>query len=245
MNQEKLNHKTHAQNRLPRYNLVAYNIPRHMVRVIPIVRIASASILSAVGGRVYIPMIRSIHARILGHSELRVLIPFGRTPIANMQQRIEMWVGWRIERNSQNHVFAVIFAAKDMNILRLAKAGMHGRAHLGKNMLTTADAEGRFSADVHIGKVIFVQRSFYWNIGAHVLMGLKLYVVAEVDVTIPPGGEIRINSDAFTAMMGQQNILHLYRGGWIFLNRNTAQLVFETGSGGELAGEILYNERYI
>lgn len=66
-----------------------------------------------------------------------------------------------------------------------------------------------------------------------------------IQVSIPPGGEIRIDSDFFTATLNGQNILHLHQGDWINIDRNLVDIKINTGTGGNLSGRLVYKERYL
>lgn len=69
--------------------------------------------------------------------------------------------------------------------------------------------------------------------------------VLTVSVSIPPGGELRIDSDRFTVTLNGENILHLQSGYWPKLSRDLVQMTVDSGSGGVLSGEIVYAERWL
>lgn len=64
-------------------------------------------------------------------------------------------------------------------------------------------------------------------------------------LTIPPGGELRLNSDVFTAMLNGENVLYAQNGDWITLSDKTLRLLVESVSGGGLEGQLIYTERYL
>lgn len=66
-----------------------------------------------------------------------------------------------------------------------------------------------------------------------------------VDITIPPGGELRIDSDVFTVTLNGVNIIHAHDGDWIMLDNTLLNLIVDTGSGGNLQGQILFTQRYL
>ena len=71
------------------------------------------------------------------------------------------------------------------------------------------------------------------------------YQTFNLPVTIPPGGELRIDSKYFTAMLNAQNALHLYNGDWIELRPGTVRLDLSGAGGAGLTAQVLYNERYL
>lgn len=66
-----------------------------------------------------------------------------------------------------------------------------------------------------------------------------------VTITIPPGGELRIDSDTYRVLLDGENALHAQEGDWIKLAREVLYLDIETASGGPLEGSITYQERYL
>lgn len=66
-----------------------------------------------------------------------------------------------------------------------------------------------------------------------------------LQLTIPPGGELRIDSELFTVLLDGENALHTQSGDWINISRNLLRLIVESASGGQLQGQLIYTERYL
>ncbi len=66
-----------------------------------------------------------------------------------------------------------------------------------------------------------------------------------LNVTIPPGGKLVIDSDLYTAILDDENVLHLHKGDWVWLERNLINIAVDSGTGGALTGKVIYNERYL
>lgn len=66
-----------------------------------------------------------------------------------------------------------------------------------------------------------------------------------VSITIPPGGELRIDSDTYRVLLDGENVLYAQDGDWIKLDREVLYLDIETASGGPLEGHMTYQERYL
>ena len=69
--------------------------------------------------------------------------------------------------------------------------------------------------------------------------------VVLMQVTIPPRGELRIDSDVFLAMLDGENVLYAQSGDWIDVSRELLRLIVESATGGDLEGQIIYTERYL
>lgn len=99
--------------------------------------------------------------------------------------------------------------------------------------------------EVNIGKLIRHNSFFTSIVNSFISVIHTVTETATIDVTIPPGGELRIDSDNFIVLLDGQNVIHLQSGDWITVDRNLLEMVVDTGSGGNLQGQILFNERYL
>lgn len=68
---------------------------------------------------------------------------------------------------------------------------------------------------------------------------------ARVLLRIPPGGELRLNSEFFTALLNGENVLYAQEGDWITLSDRVHRLLIESASGGRLEGQLIFTERYL
>lgn len=66
-----------------------------------------------------------------------------------------------------------------------------------------------------------------------------------VIISIPPGGELRIDSDTFRVLLDGENVLYAQEGDWLNLSRNVLYLDIESATGGELEGSLTYQERFL
>ena len=64
-------------------------------------------------------------------------------------------------------------------------------------------------------------------------------------LTIPPGGDLRIDSGTFTVTLDGRNVLHTQSGDWIEVSRELLRLLIESASGGQLEGRLVYTERFL
>lgn len=63
----------------------------------------------------------------------------------------------------------------------------------------------------------------------------------EINVAIPPDGELRINSEHFEVTLNGASIMHLYSGDWINISRNTLTVDIDK----PLNGQLIYLERFL
>ena len=231
---------------LSRYNLTPYNLREGVTQqTLLFSRRVTANVHAVAGGRIHILFSRTLRA-IFGHKvSASSGIPFRRHKQLVFFAEADFHLGILILRRPQMTFEQSIRFGKDMNISRTVSTEIGAAPHVGKWMHFGRRVNLPVLKELHVGKEMPFRRGNWVMFDAFVLMGLMLYARAVVNVTIPPGGEIRINSDAFTAMMGTKNILHLYEGDWIHFDRNTTRLIVHAGAGVPLAGDVLYNWRFV
>ncbi len=117
--------------------------------------------------------------------------------------------------------------------------------YLGKNIEMALNLEDDLNGNLFIGKNVFYDFLVAEQLNAEIAANVLEKQMARIEVTIPPNGELRIDSNVFNATMNGENILHLYNGDWIMISRDTTTLTVQTASGGTLVGQLLYTERYL
>lgn len=75
--------------------------------------------------------------------------------------------------------------------------------------------------------------------------GLQGTDEVSITVSIPPGGELRIDSETFRVLLDGENVLHEQHGSWIKLSREVLYVDIEAATGGDLTGGLLYQERWL
>lgn len=75
--------------------------------------------------------------------------------------------------------------------------------------------------------------------------GSQTMETVRIDITLPPGSELRIDSDTYRVLMDGNNILYAQSGDWLTLARELLYVDVESASGGTLEGTMIYTERYL
>lgn len=66
-----------------------------------------------------------------------------------------------------------------------------------------------------------------------------------LDVELPAGSELRIDTSNYMVTLDGENILHLQTGEWIRINRDSLAINIDNGSNGTVSGELKYQERWL
>ena len=83
------------------------------------------------------------------------------------------------------------------------------------------------------------------TLGAIAGAGTQSTEQVSIAVTLPPGGELRIDSDTFRVLLNGENALDKQSGDWLMLSRDLLYLDIESALGGGLSGNLIYTERYL
>lgn len=144
-------------------------------------------------------------------------------------------------------------------------ASLDGMSRLGEDLPAALDGVTTFLGTVWASKNMPVRESFEASLlgaasGSKDLLGDLLAAAvlttsadpgiqsksrAAFQLTVPPGGELRIDSGLFTVLLDGENDLHAQEGDWVELSRALVRLTIECAQGGGLEGQLIYQERYL
>lgn len=159
---------------------------------------------------------------------------------------------------------AVRLSANVLSTAALADS-LQGSVYLQKDVPVSLEAMETLSANTWVSKDIPADTGLAEQLSARVIGSKNIpsaFLAAEVlttsfdatsqtterttlHLTIPPGGELRIDSELFTVLLNGENALHTQSGDWISLSREVLRLNIESATGGDLEGQMIYTERYL
>lgn len=138
-----------------------------------------------------------------------------------------------------------VYGQKNLPLTMEADVGLGGALWASKDIPTALEAAERMGAAAEGSKKITAALSGFEVLTALLSATVRTTQQAVFQVTIPPGGELRIDSGLFTALLDGQNALHTQSGDWIDVSRELMRINIECASGGGLEGQLIYTERYL
>lgn len=180
-----------------------------------------------------------------GATKLTPTFPIVFNATDGLKAIIELIGGVVVSFVSESSLLNKSNVSKDIQISENFENELKAKVYIGKDMITKQS----FSDDLN-GKIEVVKDFIIKNVFTDILSADVSTVILENDifvaeVTIPAGSVLEIHSDTFDMFLDGVNVLDKQIGDWIFLDRETTKIVIDTGTGGELTGRILYNERYL
>lgn len=138
-----------------------------------------------------------------------------------------------------------VFGSQNSNIIANLSDTLAARSYSSKNIIWRASYNDTLTALVNGVKDIQTSLLSYEVLTAMLEASSTQTEQATFTITLPPGSEIRIDSDTFRVMKDGENILYAQSGDWITLSRELLYLDIESASGGSLQGNLIYVERYL
>ena len=134
---------------------------------------------------------------------------------------------------------------KDIFIDANFESEVNSFAYAARDLWGTMVSDSGFNASVHGSKEIKMEHLFSAALTMLTAASTEETESASFEVVLPPGAELRIDSNAFTVTLNGENILYLQSGAWINISRDLLRLDIESASGGGLSGTLVYTERYL
>lgn len=139
-------------------------------------------------------------------------------------------------------------AIKDIAVSENCADALSADVYVGKD----TPIEGRHSrlSDSLQGKSQAVKDIISQLLLTSILHSIVSTVILEaysltISVELPAGSTLEIRSDTYDVYLDGVNILHLHNGDWVFLDRDVVAVEVDSGTGGEIQGQVMYNERYL
>ncbi len=142
-------------------------------------------------------------------------------------------------------VTAAARALKNIPDALTGEIALAGKGYASKNIPAPASEREALAASVFVSKDKFFTTVVSEALGAVTAATSQTTETARVQITIPPGGELRIDSEYFTVTLNGENVLHEQSGDWINLSPELLRLIIESATGGGLTGDIIFTERFL
>lgn len=180
-----------------------------------------------------------------GTSKGTIAIPFKFDSEAEMQADVTMNANILLPFSFEESARGITTGSRNESISGLWADALNAAVWAGKVMPFGTDLSDRMRAAAFASKNILSSLFASEVATTSASAGKQSTERTTVTITIPPGGELRIDSDTYRVLLDGENALYAQEGDWIKLAREVLYLDIETASGGPLEGSITYQERYL
>lgn len=151
-----------------------------------------------------------------------------------------------VSDNMTSDMYGEPYASQNINDAASFLDNITGTSYLSVDIPTSIDTSGAvYGSSVGCKNLsdseIFSTEVLLSTVGG----GTVEDFVLAIDISIPPGGELRIDSENYTVLLNGENVLYAQSGYWPILSRDLAQMTVDSGTGGEMTGEIVFAERWL
>jgi len=233
-----------------RFNSIPFNANRNIGQYIDRTRNLGEIVEAVIGEQLALSRTRHMNERVNGSLELSIIMPRKRAieeVIHNADIEIQT-IGWRT-RTASERISSSARLGKYIHQSRAVKETLNTGVIVGKYMHTARHSGETITGQPHLGKHMHIGRAMHDNIHNLMRVAIKRYQQFYIDATIPPGAEIRVNSNNFTVFLvhnGQTiNLRPRFTGDWIHFDRGTQRLYVENEGTHMLSGDVLYNDRWL
>ena len=150
-----------------------------------------------------------------------------------------------IMRAFEEFIGADVNVSSDLSLSYMFLENVNAVVYIFKNFITDQSYEESARSEGLMGANFFLYDNYRESAIAIVYAAIIEEDMVLINVSIPPGSELRIDSENYTVTLDGRNIIHLHSGDWIMLDRNTVELIISNGDLGRVSGYALYTERYL
>lgn len=147
--------------------------------------------------------------------------------------------------DEHDNVAGVIFGSQNSNIIATLSDDLRSRLHGSKIMPYAAQLRDEMRARAHGVKNVKADHVLNEVLTSMMSASSQTTEVTRIDITLPPGSELRIDSETYRALLDGNNVLYAQNGDWLTLARELLYIDVESATGGSLVGTIIYTERYL
>lgn len=203
------------------------------------------SLKSLAGFGLLVPIVEAYFDGVSGTATLTPTIPMQFNAQDFLKANVDVIGGVVVTFSGESSLNGTSSFIKNIGIVEPLADSLICKSYVGKDIHFSESFSTVFKNTTSVVKNLVVAQVSTDILNANVSTVVLENIVFKANVTIPPGGTLEIRSDTYDLFLNGENILHLQEGGWIFLDRDVVTLQIDSGTGGELEGRILYNERYL
>lgn len=203
------------------------------------------SLKSLAGFGLLVPIVEAYFDGVSGTATLTPTIPMKFNAQDFLKANVDVIGGVVVAFSGESSLNGTSSFIKNIGIVEPLADSLICKSYVGKDIHFSESFSTVFKNTTNVVKNLVVAQVSTDILNANVSTVVLENIVFKANVTIPPGGTLEIRSDTYDLFLNGENILHLQEGGWIFLDRDVVTLQIDSGTGGELEGRILYNERYL
>lgn len=227
-----------------RYSLIRYSSGREG-RTIPVAG-SFASFLGAVaGGSVPVEVRGRYGGDLQCHAEMSISASCSLRASDILTAGAQMSANVLPQTAFNTELLAQANGRKNLLTALVGNTALHTCAQAGKNVSATLVLAAILAERIKGSKNVTASLSAWEVFTTLPQATFRIVQRASFSLSIPPGGELRVDSGLFTVLLDGENVLHTQSGDWIEVSRELLRLGVECAAGGALKRLLIYTEKYL
>lgn len=227
-----------------RYSLTRYSLSAEK-RVVEVAESFTENMVAVAGAAIPVDTWEKFYAAIEATTRGTISVPSTITASEGLSATIKAVANMVTAAGMMETLAAAARALKNIPDVLVGELAITAKSYVSKDTPTSASGAGALDAYAFASKDKLFETIVSEAMGASAAATSQTTETARVEITIPPGGELRIDSEYFTVTLDGENVLHAQSGDWINLSPELLRLIIESAIGGNLTGDIIFTERFL
>ena len=142
-------------------------------------------------------------------------------------------------------VYATFGLEEDQDKHKEESIFLNAKLTLAKDIFLNEEYEDSLNQKLKLSRDLYLQFIGTDLLGSKIMASLYDTEQTTINITIPPGGVLEIDSENYTVYLNDTNVFDSYTGEWVIFDRDTTEITLGVGNGRVISGDILYRERYL
>ena len=229
---------------LSRYNLSNFNLLQEQETVSYIdAMYAAVGAMVSNGGDEYLQesMVSDLRTRLSAGPAEEIKEKWGAQVRAAAFLSPALWLREEMEEQVQ----ATVNCGQDIYLQTRQESGTQALTGLGCDILFKEAQKTDVLSQAEIGCDIYIGLLFPALTNAQISSYIIEDQQAFLNVSIPPGGTLVVDSQNDNVLLGGQSVIWVHEGDWVWISRETMDLSVRCAAGSGLESRILYTERFL
>lgn len=136
-------------------------------------------------------------------------------------------------------------ASQNINIVCTFDSTIKELCYLSINFFVEFVIDEKFLSSSSVSSNLLIDVFMSDVFQSEIVSGIIEEETTGISISIPPGSELRIDTENYTVTLDGENVLYSHSGFWPILTRNIISLNINGTNGGGLKGELIYTERWL
>lgn len=231
---------------LGKYNLGKYNLGSSSGEEIYIEMDCKEFLMADVSSGLNTPFEVTCNSSLNAKAYVTAGVPFEFSLENKISSKAKARISLLIKTDCSENLEAKAYLSENISLKNEYKDELIGKAYVSLDKKFNADYKEDLNFEVYLGKNIYSPSAMLaenlFLLGNSSLINVGVLKIAS---RLEPGQSVEIDSSIFTAYCGDENVLDLLVGDWIFIDRDTLEINLGSSSGQGLEGIIIFKEAYL